>query len=90
VIDARVEANLIQQDDASFTRRTVERPHAIADVASGNQMPPLADAFLSHLDVVDVGQEADDKIGIGDQTAERVAVATDVKCQRPALGMITD
>ncbi len=67
VIDARVEANLVEQNDACVSGRAVQRPHLVADVAGGDQRRPMADTFLSNVHVVDVGQQTDGQVALGDQ-----------------------
>ena len=71
VVDSGVKANLVHNDDASLLDLWLELLHRIRDVRGGDHVLLVLDGGLDDIDVVDVGDERDDKIVLGNQCVER-------------------
>lgn len=74
VVDAGVDADLVEDGDAGFLALGVEGLHGGGDVGSSDYVLLLADGGLDDGGVVGVGDQADDKVDLCDLRVESVGV----------------
>ena len=89
VVDARIDADLVEEQQALFQDRLREFFHPLADVGGGHHVLAVLQAQVGHLDVVDPGQQADDDIVLLDQGGQRLVVLH-VDGHGPAVGVALD
>jgi hypothetical protein len=78
VVDARVEAELVEQDDAGRLGARVEGAHRGGDIRRGDQVLAVGEAALGDGDVVDVREHRHAHVALGHEAVEGVGVG-DVK-----------
>ena len=66
VVDARIQAELVQDQNPGLPRRTVQRFHLRRDVARGDHVDPCLDGHRGHVHMHEGRQHADDKVGLCD------------------------
>jgi len=66
VVDTRVEADLVHDDDTCLLGRFFESSHCGRDVAGGDDMSFALDSCLDYCSVVSVRNEGDDQVVGGD------------------------
>ncbi len=71
VVDARVDADLVEQDDTRLARRRVELRHRLFDVRGGDHVDAMLETQGSHHGVIRIRQQADRQVGLFDQRLER-------------------
>ncbi len=90
MIDARIQAQLVEQDDARLPGRGVQGAHRVADVTGREQVRAVLDTLLGDLDVVDVGQQADGDIGLGHEIVQLISVLGDVERESLPARVVAD
>ena len=64
VVDARIQAELVQDQHPGLLRRAVQRFHLRRDVARGDHVDSRLDGHLGHVHVHEGRQHANDKVGL--------------------------
>jgi hypothetical protein len=86
VVDARVEADLVEQDDAGCPGLRVGRPHRVAHVGCRDERPLVLEAVPGDLDVKGVRKQTDREVAVRHLLFE-VRVVAHVARQGSATGV---
>ena len=74
VVQARVQADLVEHSDARFLDLGLERADGVRDVRGGEHVDLVLDRRLDHVGVVDVGDERNHEVLASDRVAKRLLV----------------
>jgi len=88
VVDTRVEANLVHDNNTCFLGRFFEGSHRGRDVASGDDMSLALDSCLDYYSVVSVRNEGDNEV-VGGDSGFKCSCIIDIQRDGASTGKVS-